>query len=243
MKTTQKNLITIALLSMTLVLSACGETRLADDPTMEEPAASQTLPESPVETVNEPVTNPSAEESTLAKYDHLDPKRVVPTNLLKKAVLYYDANSSKFANKNVISVIDFSARSTQARFFVINMSTGSVWSMHVAHGKNSDLDHDGYATSFSNTSGSNQSSLGVYRAAETYYGSHGLSLRLDGLSSTNSNARARAVVIHGADYVQDKSVVQGRSWGCPAISMANRDKLVNTLKSGSMIYAGLSAKE
>lgn len=242
MKTTQW--MTTALVTMTLLLGACAETRLMDDPAMEEPAAAQELPgedRAPTETVDEPA--PGGDAAVLAKYAHLDPNRIVPTNLLKKAVLYFDANSSKFANRNVLSVIDFSARSTKTRFFVINMSTGAVWALHVAHGKNSDPDHDGYATSFSNVSGSNQSSLGVYRAAETYSGSHGLSLRLDGLSTTNSRARARAIVIHGADYVRDSAVIQGRSWGCPAISMANRDKLIGMIKNGSMIYAGLSAKE
>jgi hypothetical protein len=49
------------------------------------------------------------------------------------------------------------------------------------------------------------SSLGVYKTAETYNGKHGLSLRLDGLSPTNSKARERAVVVHGADYVEDEA--------------------------------------
>ncbi|MBX3016393.1 MAG: murein L,D-transpeptidase catalytic domain family protein [Bdellovibrionaceae bacterium] len=244
MRTTQFQWMTTALVTMTLLLSACAETRLADDP-MNEPSAQEAPLENqlPPEIVEEPLPSPSGEEAILAKYAHLDPSRLVPTNLLKKAVLYYDANSTKFSNKGVLSVIDFSARSTKARFFVINMTSGSVWSVHVAHGKNSDPDHDGYATSFSNVSGSNQSSLGVYRTAEQYNGSNGLSMRLDGLSATNSNARARAIVIHGASYVKDSAVVQGRSWGCPAISMASRDKLYAMIKGGSMIYAGLSAKE
>lgn len=234
----------VTLIAMTMTLAACAETRLADDPLSEQTAAEQEVPapEVPVESVVEPVP-PSGEDAVLAKYAHLDPQHLVPTNLLKKAVLYFEANASKFSNKATIAVIDFSARSTTKRLFVITLSSGSVWSLHVAHGKNSDPDHDGYATSFSNVNGSNQSSLGVYRGAETYYGSHGLSLRLDGLSSTNSNARARAIVIHGADYVQDAAVIQGRSWGCPAISMANRDSLIAKLKGGTMIYAGLSAKE
>lgn len=259
-----KTVTALVLVGLMMGLGACAETRLADDPTTEpvsqtaldneqfndeapdqEATESQTLPEP--QTIHEPTysveLSMDAEAMVLAKYSYLDPNRLVPTNLLRKAVLYFDANSSKFANKRVISVIDFSARSTKARFFVIDLATGSVWAMHVAHGKNSDLNHDGYADSFSNASGSNQSSLGFYKAAETYYGAHGLSLKLDGLSSTNSRARARAVVIHGASYVQDTSVIQGRSWGCPAISMKNRDVLVSRLKGGSLIYAGLSAKE
>ena len=60
-----------------------------------------------------------------------------------------------------------------------------------------------------------------------------------GLSSTNSNVRARAIVIHGASYVQESSVIQGRSWGCPAVAMENRDTVVKALKGGSLIYAVL----
>jgi hypothetical protein len=184
-----------------------------------------------------------AEPSVLEKYQHLDPTHLVPTNLLEKAVLYFDANKAKVKNQNFISVIDFSKKSTLTRFFIINVQTGVVWPLHVSHGKGSDSDHDGVAEKFSNSSGSNQSSLGFYKTAETYSGNHGLSLRLDGLSSTNSLVRARAIVIHGADYVQESSVIQGRSLGCPAVSMKVRDEVINRLKGGAIIYAGLSAKE
>ncbi|MGZ3722638.1 MAG: murein L,D-transpeptidase catalytic domain family protein [Bdellovibrionales bacterium] len=190
----------------------------------------------------EPVLSQSAQDRILAKYAAIDPGHIVPDDLLKKAVLYYDANLSKLGNPDFLSVINFAANSSKARFFIINMKSGAVWAIHTAHGKASDPDHDGNATAFSNTSGSNESSLGFYKTAETYSGVHGLSLRLDGLSSTNSNVRARVIVIHGASYVQESSVIQGRSLGCPAVAMENRDKVVNELKGGSLIYAGLAGK-
>lgn len=190
----------------------------------------------------EPVVTESEQNQILAKYDYLDPEHIVPTDLLKKAVTYYETNLSKIANQNYLSVINFGARSTKARFFIINMKTGKVWAIHTSHGKGSDGDHDGYATAFSNVSGSNKSSLGIYKTSGTYYGKHGLSLYLDGLSSTNSNVRARAIVIHGATYVEEASVVQGRSLGCPAVAMENRDKVIAELKGGSIIYAGLAGK-
>lgn len=228
----------------TLSLAACapGQSVLPDDPENEPTNGSLEQPAPSVPQADEPTPAAGDSTSILAKYDHLDPNRQVPTDLLKKAVLYYDQNYSKIANKTYLSVIDFKKKSSLPRFFIINMNTGAVWAIRTAHGKNSDLNHDGYADSFSNTSGSNQSSLGIYRAAETYSGSHGLSLRLDGLSSTNSNARARAIVIHGADYVQESNVIQGRSWGCPAVSMGNRTEVINRLKGGSIIYAGLSGQ-
>lgn len=212
-------------------------TPVTQDPSSDPVTKNPAIPADPVDSSNPALT----EEQILAKYDYLDPNHEIDTGLLKKAVLYFDGHQSSIANKNYLSVIDFSKKSTLKRFFIIDMKTGSVWGIHVAHGKGTDPEHDGYANPnlFSNQSGSNASSLGVYKTAETYSGEHGLSLRLDGLSSTNSNVRARAIVVHGADYVQESSVIQGRSWGCPAVAMENRDEVIRRLKGGSIIYAGL----
>lgn len=236
---------------VSLPLTACGSgvataadseaSALPDEPGTEPVNnGSEAVPAPVVEP--EPIITESEQNQILAKYDYLDPGHIVPTDLLQKAVTYYDTNLAKIANQNYLSVINFAARSTQARFFIIDMKTGKVWAIHTSHGKGSDPDFDGYATAFSNTSGSNKSSLGIYKTAETYTGAHGLSLRLDGLSSTNSNVRARAIVIHGATYVEESAVVQGRSLGCPAVAMANRDKVIAELKGGSIIYAGLAGK-
>lgn len=227
-------------------LTACGspsafEVRLPDEEGTEEVLNDEQLAGEIAAPAPAPIE--MSDSTALSNYQHLDPKKLVPSNLLKKAVLYFDANKSKITNQSYLSVIDFSKKSTLSRFFIINMKTGEVWALHVSHGKGSDPGHDGYAEKFSNVSGSNQSSLGFYKAAETYTGKHGLSLKLDGLSTTNSKARARAIVIHGADYVQEKSVIQGRSLGCPAVSMSVRTEVINRLKGGSIIYAGLSAKE
>lgn len=191
--------------------------------------------------MSEPVFGFSETNQILAKYSYLDPKRIVPSALLKKAVLYFEANKSHIANRKYISVIDFAKNSRRTRFFIISIADGSVWPIHTSHGKGSDSNHDGIATSFGNVSGSGKSSVGFYRTAETYQGKHGYSLRLDGLSETNSKARARAIVIHGADYVKEASVKQGRSLGCPAVSMAIRTKVVDKIKEGSIIYAGRSS--
>jgi hypothetical protein len=182
----------------------------------------------------------SEKSQILSKYGHLDPDRLVPTELLKKAVTYFEANRSLFANKEYLSVIDFSKKSTKVRFFVVNLESGAVWAMRTAHGKGSDSNNDGLADSFGNVLGSGKSSLGFYRTAETYNGRNGNSLRLDGLSSTNSRARSRAVVIHGANYVREVEKVQGLSLGCPAITHDFRDRLIGKIKEGSLIYAGLS---
>ena len=176
----------------------------------------------------------------LKSYSHLDPSGVVPTNLLRDAVLYFHKNKAQIQNQKYLVVIDYAVSSKNKRLNLVNIENGSVWSAHVAHGKGSDANHDGFAEKFSNTSGSNATSLGYFLTAETYTGSNGFSLRLDGLSKSNSNARSRAIVMHGASYVQDSARIQGRSWGCPAVAMEYHSWLINLVKGGTLIYSGLS---
>src|SRR5690606_30115729 len=113
-------------------------------------------------------------------------------------------------DKNVVSIIDFRLPSTEKRMWIIDMSNMEIlYNTYVAHGRNSG---GKYAEKFSNTPQSLQSSLGFYLTAESYYGKHGLSLRLDGQEvGFNNNARKRAVVLHSADYASPKFVErQGR---------------------------------
>lgn len=188
-------------------------------------------------TVTNPTTPVVTTSTTISdKYSHLDPGGIVPKTRLAAALKYFDANQSRIGNKEFIGVIDFSQHSSRERFYVINIETGNVEKFQVAHGKGSDPDYDGYASIFSNTEGSNASSQGVYLTAETYEGSHGYSLRLDGKSSTNSNARDRAIVIHPADYVVPGQKA-GRSWGCPALNPNESAHVIDELKGGAVIYA------
>lgn len=252
------NLMQAAMLCLCVVsLSSCGVRKLEDDPTSEPvPQASDSgdngsqnavIDQPPADGVTSqpatpnPPSQPVAPISIQQKYSYVDPLRQIPDKLLLTALSYYDEHFNQIQNKNFLSVVDFSARSNKARFFIMDMKSGSVWSIHVAHGSGSDKEGNGYATSFSNVPGSNASSLGFYSTAETYQGNYGLSLRLDGLSSTNSKVRSRAVVLHGSDYVQEANVIAGRSWGCLAVNMTLKDKVISLLKNGSIIYAGLSA--
>jgi len=192
----------------------------------------------------EPAYTEKEEAEILSGYTRLDPKHLVPDNLLYDAVLYYHANLENIANKTWLSVVDFSKHSSKARFFLIEMKTGKVQAFHVAHGIGSDPNNTGYPISFSNVSGSKKSSLGAYLTAETYDGccGHGRALRIDGLSSTNSNVRSRAIVVHGAKYVKEANVQPGRSEGCLALSMNIKDAVIAQVKEGSIIYAGLGGK-
>ena len=144
----------------------------------------------------------------------------------------------KIENTTYLTVIDMSRSANQHRFFLINLADKRIEHKSVvAHGRNSGGE---YARSFSNIEGSFKTSLGFYRTAETYHGKHGLSLRLDGLESSNSNARARAIVIHAADYVSrkfnEKNGRLGRSLGCPSLPEKDFEKIVQTIKNGSLLF-------
>ncbi len=164
----------------------------------------------------------------------------VPQDLLRRARQYFNANSGQIANKNYMAIIDFSQHSSQARFYIIDLRSEEVRAIRVAHGQGSDRDHDGYATIFSNTPDSHASSLGFYLTGDTYRGKHGSSMRLQGLSATNSNAMDRAIVIHEATYVQEANVKQGRSYGCPAVAASQIAAVISALRGGALIYAGLA---
>lgn len=151
----------------------------------------------------------------------------------------HDLQRRKLNSTNWAFLVDFTIPSSRHRGFLINMKTGASEGFHVSHGIGSD-DGRGNAVRFSNRNESHMSSLGLYLAAETYYGKHGYSLRMDGLQSTNSNARRRAIVVHPADYMSPsfiKSVGRsGRSHGCPALAPAHSRRVIDSLKGRSLYY-------
>ena len=144
-----------------------------------------------------------------------------------------------YPNENILSIIDFSKPSTEKRLFILDLKNQKlVHHTLVAHGKNTGLN---VASSFSNRKGSNQSSLGLYRTAESYHGKHGYSLRLDGLEKGfNDNARSRAVVIHSAWYVSENFIKKhgrlGRSFGCPALPADQSKEIIDLIKDGTCLY-------
>jgi lysozyme family protein len=140
------------------------------------------------------------------------------------------------------AVCDFRKRSDEPRFHVLDRIGQTVTSHLCAHGQGSESPaHDGTAVHFSNISGSNESSLGIYRCAETYEGKHGLSLRIDGLEPTDSNGRQRDIVIHSASYVSTTFAAKhgrvGCSNGCFALSDDDAWPIIEQLKSGSLLIA------
>lgn len=176
-----------------------------------------------------------ADTQVSAAYTHVDPENLVPQELLVKTLNYFETNKSKIKNQDYIVVIDYKQHSSKERFYLIDTQSGVVETYLVAHGKGSDPNSSGNASKFSDVEGSLMSSLGYFLTGETYEGSNGFSLKLDGLSSTNLNARSRAIVIHGAEYVTPGSV--GRSWGCPALDMRYYEEVIDKIKGGALVYS------
>ncbi len=183
---------------------------------------------------------PMQRQRILNAYAHLDPKHEVPSDLLADAVVYFEANKARFPNQAYISIVDFAKRSNKQRFFLIDMVSGEVTKHWTTHGLNSDRNEDGFAESFGNVNGSGKSSLGFIRTGEVYHGKFKRSVRLDGLQSTNSNIRMRAIVFHGWDGVKEQARIQGLSWGCITLDWTVKDGVLDKIKEGSLMYAGVS---
>lgn len=141
--------------------------------------------------------------------------------------------------KNILTLVDFSKSSNTKRLWVIDLNNNIVlFHTLVAHGRNTGEE---FANEFSNQAESFKSSIGFYATGEIYNGKHGLSLKLDGLEKgLNDNARERAVVMHGADYVSESFIRQnkrlGRSQGCPAVPVEMNEKIINVIKNKSCLF-------
>lgn len=140
---------------------------------------------------------------------------------------------------NYLTICDFSQSSKQKRLYIIDVQNNKlVTNTYVAHGKNSG---DEFATKFSNTPESLQSSLGFYVTSNTYIGEHGLSLRINGVDpGYNDKAFERSIVIHGAAYVDagraKAGIFMGRSWGCPAVPKQESTNIITTIKNGTCLF-------
>lgn len=143
------------------------------------------------------------------------------------------------SSKSILTVVDFTMPSQKKRMWVVDLKTKKVlYNTLVSHGRNTG---NVTADKFSNQPNSYMSSLGFYLTDATYYGKHGLSLRLSGMDKDfNSNAMARAIVVHGADYATEAFIKQhgrlGRSLGCPALPREVSKDVIETIKDKTVMY-------
>ena len=157
------------------------------------------------------------------------------------SLAWKDGDTERFE----LTVIDFSLHSIHPRLFTIDLADGTLlFKQRVSHGEGSaDASDPGWATSFSNTEGSHQSSLGLMVTAARYNSAdNGLSLRLDGLEDgINDQVRPRAIVIHSDAYAADTYAQShgrmGLSWGCQVIDPTRIEAFVDTVEGGAPVYS------
>jgi len=185
---------------------------------------------------------PQPHEDINTQVQHLSQKAPqLNKQVLKLALSAYEKASEKGSvKKQVLTVIDYSLPSSKQRMWIFDIRQERLlYNTYVAHGVNSGMDVPHH---FSNQMSSKETSLGTYVTRDTYMGSKGLSLNLQGLErGINDNAYNRRVVIHGAWYVEPdfirKAGRAGRSWGCPSIAKTLAAPVINTIKNGSVVFA------
>jgi|SRR5882724_10811416 len=145
----------------------------------------------------------------------------------------------RIINDSIVSIADFSQSSNMKRLYILDIKNYKVlFNTLVAHGRNSGKE---LANSFSNQASSFKSSPGFYITGETYNGNNGYSLKLEGIEKgINDNAYHRAIVMHGADYVNESIATArgyiGRSEGCPAVPEGKAVPIISTIKNGTCFF-------
>jgi hypothetical protein len=131
-------------------------------------------------------------------------------------------------------LVDYSRHSFQQRLYVVDLNTGKIVLRSLCgHGRggNSSI----FRGEFSNVSGSHCSSLGHYkigRERKMYNYPILDAFELDGLDKTNSNARARAILIHPS--------FGPRSLGCvtlPFIAYKRVSKILHSQRGKVIMWA------
>jgi hypothetical protein len=225
----------VTMLSLSLLGGCAGP--------QQKPAAA--LPPAPAAVVHMPArgAEPTAPDRRQLQLEQL--RRLAPDADPGVLALALEARACALRNGDAdadarLAVIDYSLPSTRKRLWVFDLANDALlFHEHVSHGQGSGGDR---ATRFSNVEGSHATSLGLYRTAETYSGGNGYSLRLDGLDpGFNDQARARAIVMHGAWYAEPGLIRSqgrlGRSQGCPALREGIATVVIDNLKQRQLLFA------
>ena len=145
-------------------------------------------------------------------------------------------------NSEYCFLIDMSLPSGKKRLFIYNLQKDSIeFAALVANGFGS-YRPGTEELQFSNTISSGMTSLGKYSIGNSYYGKFGLSYKLHGLESTNSNAYKRTIVLHAYAQMPDIEVypnLSPLSAGCPMVSddcFALLSKYIKTSKAPILLW-------
>lgn len=190
--------------------------------------------------------------STIVTYDgvQLDKNGIINPALLAAALESLKVHNASVSNQRRIAIADVGSDSRLLRFYVVNLTDGSVRPLVTTHGKGSDPDNLGHAQRVSNIPGSLATSTGAYVTAEHYYSDKHQSsaVRLDGLDPSNSNARCRCVVVHAANRKDGQNYAStewlkrygraGRSDGCLAFAKEDFAYVLDRLSPGTFLFVG-----
>ncbi len=166
---------------------------------------------------------------------------IVDPRIVARARAAYDRHRAELVHVDTVGIADFTRASREPRFYLVDTNNGSVTTHLVAHGRGSDPSHTGFLHRFSNAVGSEASSDGAYVTGAYYQGQYGRSMRVRGLDHSNSNAEARAIVVHSAWYAEPNQIEAhgrlGRSEGCFAMSHSSLQQVLARLGPGRFLYA------
>ena len=134
----------------------------------------------------------------------------------------------------VAVLIDLAVSSRRVRLRVVNLAQGSVlMECLVASGRGRSLKTRLWPQT-GDVPDSWLTPVGRCKVAERYEGSFGVSYRLDGLDSTNSNVRSRAIVLHPSEEVPECNYSLLPLWcsrGCVVVSPQSMRKLDEILSA------------
>ncbi len=185
-------------------------------------------------------------QPTAASLDRLAPDADPDVVALGLGIMQCAQQHGVGENARRLAIIDYSRSSLTPRLWVFDLARNTLlYREVVAHGQGSGGDIPDH---FSNQEGSHASSLGLFLTGQTYEGKNGYSLRMEGLEpGFNDAAMSRAIVIHGADYVDPAAGEAqgrlGRSWGCPALRPGIADGVIDVLKEGQFVFSYYPERE
>lgn len=153
---------------------------------------------------------------------------------------YKKAEHKGYSNSPILTVVDYALPSNKKRLWVFDVKKHKLlYHTYVAQGRGTGIK---WARRFSNQPGTRESSLGLYKTDQTYFGHNGYSLKLTGLDQGfNNNAYRRSIVMHGAWYMSPQYIKNrgraGLSFGCFAVSKKLAKPIINTIKNDTLIFA------
>jgi len=188
------------------------------------------------------VTDPIVPTTRLPARPRVAIDAVIDPRMVARARASFDRHRSSLDQIDIVGIADFTKASSEPRFFLLDTNSGRVSRHLVAHGRGSDPAHTGFLQRFSNEPGSEASSNGAYVTGDYYPGHYGRAMRVRGLDGSNSNAEARAIVVHSAWYAEPDVLASnegrlGRSEGCFAMSHSSLQEVLARLGPGRFLYA------